>query len=193
MNNYKDLLNGASMWGLILGLILSISKIIELRGVMSGDVEQFYLLAIEWFVVAVVTIYTLYRANRKRAASMPAELGYRFVNTLNYTVLISIFAGAIVGLSSHIYIVNVIGGYDVYASESLVSLTSLYSDFGLEESIAPYLAQIEATIPEMRSNPPSILSSLLSSVSNYIFVGFIVGVLISFFVKRKPEALNSVK
>lgn len=188
--NYKELFNSATKWGLILGLILSISKIIELRGVVNGGANGYFILFVEWLVVLGVTIYLLYRANRQRVQSLPIEAGYRLGNVMNYTILISIFAGVIVGISTHIYIVNIIGGYDVYTAKSLTSISALYSEYGVDETLATYLGQIEDSIETMKQNPPSIISSIFSSLSSYIFMGLILSLIITPFVKRKP-ILNS--
>lgn len=186
----REYFNNAAKWGLLLGVVLSVSRIYESKVMISGDMMKFVGLTFEWFAVLILYIYVIYRANKQRATEAAPNVGYPFRVALNYSILISAFAGVIVGITSHIYVVNVIGGYDVYAIESVNSIMSVLKEANVEDDIvAMYNTGLES-VKEIGENPPGIFSTVLSIVANYIISGFAIGLIAGFFTKRAPITIE---
>ncbi len=187
-NNYRELVNSATKWGLILGVLMSASRIVETNILISGSVSEFMFLTIEWFAAIVVYLLILYRANVQRAATRDAEVGYSFRDTLNYSILISIFASFIVAVSSHIYIVNFVGGYAEFADATTTSLNAVIAEAGVDvESNAALLEQSAKATEDIVSNPPTIFSAVFSGVANYIVAGFFSTLIVFWFVRRRKR------
>ncbi|MFI3306413.1 MAG: DUF4199 domain-containing protein [Rikenellaceae bacterium] len=188
IDGYKEMVNSAAKWGLILGVLMSASRIFETRVLVSGDVSEFMFLTLEWVAASVIYVLILHRANKQRAASRPAEQGYAFRDILNYTILISIFASFIVAVSSHIYIVNSIGGYVNFAEATTESLNAVIAEAGVDvESNAALLEQSAKSTESIIDNPPTILTAVLSAMSSYILAGLLTTVALYWFVRRKKE------
>ncbi len=186
----RDYFNSAAKWGLILGVVLSVSRVYESGVMISGDMMKFVALTFEWIAVLAAYIYVIYKANKQRAVEADPTVGYPFRGALNYSILISAFAGIIVGIVSHIYVVNVIGGYDVYALKSIDSIVAVLNEANVEDNIVEmYNAGLDS-IKGIGENPPSIFSTVLSIVANYIISGFLIGLIVGFFTKRAPITIE---
>ncbi|MFI3304417.1 MAG: DUF4199 domain-containing protein [Rikenellaceae bacterium] len=184
MFNYKEFVNSAAKWGLIIGVLMSISRVVESKIMVSGGLSEFVFLTFEWVGAMVVFVLLMYRANKQR--SVTKSDGYSFRDTLNYTVLISIFASFIVAVSSHIYIVNYVGGYDVFAESSMNSIMSILAQTDTDmQGSAALLEQSANAAKEMAQAPPTIFSYVLSSAANYIVAGFVTTLMIFAFVRRR--------
>ncbi|MFI3247904.1 MAG: DUF4199 domain-containing protein [Rikenellaceae bacterium] len=187
----REYFNSAAKWGLFLGVILSLSRIYESSVMISGDMVKFAVLTAEWFAVLLLYVYIVYRANKMRAAEFDLSQGYSFRSALNYTMLISAFSGVIVGITSHIYVVNVIGGYDVYALKSVESIMKVMSEANVEDGVREMYNTGLESVKTIGENPPTIFSTVLSMVANYIISGFAIGLLMGFITKRAPIISNS--
>ncbi len=183
--DYKELLNSVAKWGLLLGLTMTLSRIVEAKFIVSGSMSSYTFLTFEWIFAAAIYVVVLYRANKMRAQSLAAEVGYRFSQSLNYTILIAIFAAVIVGIGYHIYIVNFVGGYDVYLEKSLDSISKILAESDISSEAFAILDQSRESVEVVRENPPTIISTILSVVSTYIISGFIVGLGVAALTKRK--------
>lgn len=186
----REYFNSAAKWGLFLGIFLSISRIYEAGVMISGDMTKFAMLTVEWIVVAALYVYALYKANKIRSNEVDPALGYPFRNALNYSMLISAFAGIIVGVASHIHVVNVVGGYDVYALQSIESITNVLKEANVEQNITDLYNSGLESVKAIGENPPSLFSTMISMMANYIISGFFIGVIVGYFTKRSPEIVE---
>lgn len=184
----KTLLNSAAKWALVLGALMSASRIYETSVMVSGDLMKFAFLTVEWFVAAALYIFIIYKANKVEARKAPAEVGYTLRQSFNYSVLISALAGIIVAISSHIYVVNELGGYASYAVQSAESLLSVIREVDASPELVEFYEESAKTIRESGENPPSIFGSVISMVANYIIVGFITALITGFFTRRRPAS-----
>lgn len=190
--NYKELLNSAAKWGLGLGLLMALSRILESKWIISATVSNMTLLTFEWVFVATIYVLAIYRANKLRAASQPAEVGYRFSQSLNFTILISIFVAVIVGIASHIYIVNFIGGYDIFLEESISSIVTIMSENDMSnETATALLDQSRESAELVKSDPPTIIGTIFSTISTYILSGFVVGLGVAALTQRRATQINN--
>ncbi len=187
----KELFNSAAKWALLLGVVMSASRIFETKVLISADLTQFALLTVEWLFVLGLYFYIIFRASKSLGNDVMAatpERGYKMRDVMNYSVLISAMAAVIVGVSSHIYVVNVIGGYGEYAQLSADSIMKVISEVEVSQEMNDFYATSTESILKSGENPPSIFSTTISMVANYIISGFVVGAIIGLFTKRNPES-----
>ncbi len=186
--NYKEMLNGAAKWGLILGLLMSASRIFEINIMVSGDLSDFAILSIEWLLAVTAYAYIIYRANCEQIAKLPLEVSYGFREVLNYSILISLFASFIVAVSSHIYIMSAVGGYVSYIEQSFESMSRVIAEADLDtESNSTLMGTLQGEFSSIdkESSSPNIISAIISSVANYIMAGLLSAIVTFLFVKRK--------
>ncbi|MFR9603376.1 MAG: DUF4199 domain-containing protein [Rikenellaceae bacterium] len=183
-NNIKSFFNEAAKWGLILGVMMGVSRVFEYRLMLSGSVTQYSLLTIEWVVVAVIYALLLYRAVKSRAVAIYPSVGFSFGRSVNYAVVISMFAAVIVSLASFTYINSVVGGYDLYIGQLVTSVTSVIEEAKVESAVMDMYAETFAELKNTEVATPTIFDTLLSTLSMYILAGTFFGVIVSFFVKR---------
>lgn len=186
----KDLFNSAAKWALVLGLLMSCSRVYETKVLISGELSQFAWLTFEWLGSVAAYFYIIYLASKRRGDLVMAEhpeVGYSVRNIINYSVTISAMAAVIVGVTSHIYVVNEIGGYGEYAQLSADSLMKVISEVDVSQDMTEFYASSTETIRQSGENPPSIFSTTISMVANYIIAGFAVGGIIGLFTKRLPQ------
>ncbi len=198
----KEYLNNCAKWGVILGMVMSCSRIIEMKYITSHEEGRFVALSVEYLFASIIYLVAIYQAIKletKRVLKLDSSQKLRMSFFLNYAIFISILVGLMVGITSHIYINNVIGGYDSYMQQSLDSVLDTISiiknqfseagsaiDFGsLDDGVAELRQQSATAIAEFEKNPPSIFTAILSSISDYIVSGFIFGGLFSFIITRK--------
>ncbi len=180
----KNFWNEAAKWGLFIGVVMGVSKMLEYSLMLSGSVTKFSLLTVEWVVVAVAFVVMLYRAVRSRAVEVYDVLGFSFGRCVNYALIISMFASVIVSVLSHIYVNSVVGGYDVYIKELVTSVTTVMNEAQVDSAVMNTYAQ---TFEDLKNSPvaiPSIFDTFLSTLSIYILAGTSVGLIVSFFVKH---------
>lgn len=183
----REYFNSAAKWGLFLGAFLSMSRIYEANVMISGDIAGFAMLTVEWIVVTALYAYILYKANKIRSREVDPTVGYPFRSALNYSILISAFAGIIVGAASHIHVANFIGGYDVYAIKSIESITNVLKEANVEQNIQEMYNSGLESVKTIGENPPSLFSTMISMMANYIISGFVIGLIVGYFTKRAPE------
>lgn len=183
----KAMLNSAAKWALLLGVLMSVSRIYETSVMVSGELMKFAFLTVEWFVASAIYIYIIYKANKIESLKAPAEVGYTLRQSFNYSVLISALAGLIVAIASHIYVVSELGGYASYAEQSAESLLSVIREAEASPEIVAFYEQSAQTIRESGETPPSIFGTILSMVANYVIVGFVMALITGFFTRRRPQ------
>lgn len=154
---------------------------------LSGDMKLFALLSLEWIVVAVLFSTLLYRVVRCRAEEIYNEVGFSFSHSLNYAMIISIFASVIVAAMSYVYINSFAGGYENYISEMVASAVKVMDEAQVENSIMTMYRESFDALQSGDVKVPTILDTLMSTMSTYILSGAIVGAVVSFITKRKLQ------
>ncbi len=183
MNN-KDFWNDVAKWGVLIGVIMGSSRVLEYGMMLSGDVKIYAMLTFEYAIVAVVYGVLLYHATRNRVVETYDTLGYSFGRTLNYAMLVSIFASVVVAAMSYVYINSAMGGFNAYMDRLIVSITAVMGEAQMDNStVEMYLDALEGVQSGDRVEP-TIFSTLMSSISSYIMAGAGVGVIVALLVKR---------
>ncbi len=186
----RDMFNGAAKWALLLGVMMSCSRVYETKVLISGELSQFAWLTIEWVASVAAYIYIIYVATKRRGdvlMSDSPEMGYPMRLIINYSIIISAMAAVIVGIVSHIYVDNVIGGYGEYAALSADSLMNVISQVDVSQDMTEFYEKSTDTIRESAENTPSIFTTTISMVANYVISGFVIGCIVGLFTRRKPE------
>ncbi len=190
--NRTEILNRVAKWGLILGVAMSISKVIEIEMLMKGTVTMTLMIIVEMIISVALYLYLCYRANIERLMSLdnPSEYGFRSV--LNYSMVISIFAGVIVGIATHVYINSQMGGYAGYVESMRTAMLSIMDSAQMDaESREEALKALDGYTNVEGVDQISILESVVSTTMNYIIGGFIAGLAVTRFVKRVVNNLDN--
>ncbi len=187
----KEIFNSAAKWALLLGVVMSASRIYEASVMVSGDMMRFATMTLEWIAAVVIYFWIIYKANKSEARKALPEQGYSMRQSLNYSILISALAAVIIGVASHIYVVNVIGGYTNYALQSAESMITVIREAKLSGDLLEFYEKNIEAIRQAGDNPPSFLSTVISMVANYVIVGFFVGLITGLFTRRRPVVNNA--
>ncbi len=180
----KTFWNEVSKQGLLLGIVMGASKILEQSMVITGSWGYGAWILLEWLLFATLFFAILYRATKRRAATMDSALGFSFAQGVNYMMLISVFSAVVVACLYYVYI-NSIVGYDNYI-EALISVVVGLFDGRQIDAATSEMAEL--LIEQLRTQPqPSIFSTLFSTIFQYAFAGLFAGLCLAGFTKRNPE------
>lgn len=175
--------------GAILGIVMMLSRIFEHYVLFYSSIELTTMSVLyfgEAILSCVVFIWLLLRFSRRRAAACDPQVGFSYGMGLSYILLISMFAGVIVGVGDTIF--TSIMGYDAYVEGvmwRINDLKQLYHKMGVSTS---ELGIFDEFAHAMRtSTQPSMLSSVFTAFNNYILFGALPGFIIAGVVSRKPE------
>ncbi len=183
MNN-KDFWNDVAKWGVLIGVIMGSSRVLEYGMMLSADMTTYALLTLEYVVVAVLYGVLLYRATLTRVVTTYDKLGFSFGRTLNYAMLISIFASVIVAAMSYVYINSFVGSYTIYLDRLIGSITSVMNEAQMDRSIVEMYLNALDDVQSAEQAEPTIFTTFMSSISTYIMAGAGVGAIVSLLVKR---------
>ncbi|MFI3293763.1 MAG: DUF4199 domain-containing protein [Rikenellaceae bacterium] len=180
----KNFWNDVAKWGVLIGIIMGSSRILEYGMMLSGDMTTYALLTFEYVIVGLVYGVLLYYVTRSRAVEVYESMGFSFGRTLNYAMLISIFAAVVVAAMSYVYINSVMGGFNAYMDQLVVSITAVMDDAQMDNStVEMYLKALE-DLQSAERTEPSIFSTLMSSISSYVIAGAGVGTIVALVIKR---------
>ncbi len=194
MSSKKRVLNEAAKWGAILGVIMGISRIYELNLIMGDSIDQYVTLSLEWIASIFVYFMIVIIANKGKNRG--------FSQVVNFSIVMSIFAAIIVGATSHIYIVEFLGGYSKYLANSIAAMQSVLGEVqtlalangadadSVGESMnlfTQFVGDSDKLIKDAAMNRPTIFSSVFSMATNYILSGAIFGCIASIFVAKRGD------
>lgn len=174
--------------GAILGLVMALSHLFESSMLMSERPlsEASIYISIEMLAATVFFVWYIYRSTKRCSLGAEPELGFPFSAALFYSMMMSLLAGVVVGLSQSIY-TNVIG-YGAYIDGYVARIDEIAAmmpvDTGAFDEFVDQLRAAEA---------PTIFNNVLSSMNTYIFFGAIVGLVVAAIVRRDPQNGNITK
>ncbi len=180
----KDFWNNVAKHGLLIGVIMGSSRIVEYGLMLSANVSMYALLTVEWMLVALLFGVLMYRAVWCRTQAIYDEVGFSFSRSLNYAMMVAVFASFIVSAMSFVYINSYIGGYDIYLIRLISSLTSVIEQAQIENTVTEIYGESLKVIESGEASIPSLFDTILSTLSIYILAGASVGVIIAFIIKR---------
>lgn len=167
-----------------IGLILAASMFFETYASLSGSVGLMGLMLVEWIAVVVLHYWLLNRYTKQYAAQFSAEEGFPFFRGYGYVLVLSLFAGVILGLAQALYLHGVMG-YGAYIEQYASALKELLASSPASSQMEPMLKQM---FTQLEAAPvPSVLQTAWGGVTNSILFGGFFGLIIAAVQSRRPE------
>ncbi|MBQ5690807.1 MAG: DUF4199 domain-containing protein [Alistipes sp.] len=179
--------------GAILGGVMLASNIAETSMLIyGGTIGWMGAMSIECLAVMALYCYLIYRFTSNYAnlvVSERKEMPYfTYGNGYSYAVMISILAGVITALGSHIFL-NYVVGYDNYVTATINIAQSAISQAELPSAMVGQYEQMLSAIQQQEA--PSIMNKLFGSIWTYLLAGSFVGLIVAAFTKREPQMFDN--
>ena len=178
--------------GAILGCVMLASNIAETAMFYYGGLKWMMPLALEMLVMAGVYIYLVYRFTKNFSLLAIAERDklpyFTYGEGVMYAMNLSGLAGIVVALGGYVFMHYVVG-YDNFIDAYIKLFQEFFSQVPMASNDANMLRELFAEMK--KAEEPSIIANLLSSVSRYIMIGALVGLVVSAFTKQNPTMFNT--
>ncbi|MEG1863991.1 MAG: DUF4199 domain-containing protein [Alistipes sp.] len=188
--NKNNFWNDAAKCGFIVGALLAVSSVLETYMTLSGSLALYGLMMVEWIAVVVAHYYLLHRFTRRHAALYTAEEGFTFSQSYYYVLVISAFAGIILGVVQYLNL-HLIIGYTTYTEKIADSFTNLLAQSGssMPASMEPMITQ---TMEQLQTAPaPSVLATVWGGLFTSLLFGAIFGLIIAGVTSRRPKPFDT--
>lgn len=183
--------NNAAKYGAIIGAILAVSYVLETELALTGVQAYYMMLGIEGIAVIVLHYYLLHRFTRDRARLFSAEEGFSFSQAYSQVMVLSGFAGIIVGIVQAVYL-HLILGYSNYVDKYVSSLSNvLASNGGFPASMENMLSQVFTEL--QNATEPSILRTVWGGTFSSLLFGAIFGLIIAGVLSRNPKPFDTLE
>ena len=185
----KTFWNEAAKWGVIVGLLLSVSFVVENLITVSGKMWLYYLMMLEWIAVVVLHFWLLLRFAQNRSRLYGAAVGFTFGQGYGAVMTVSAFAGVIVGVVQAVYL-HLIVGYSNHIERIIAAVTELVSKSGsqMPASMEGLLSQ---SFQQLRAAPvPSVLQTFWGGLFSALFFGAVFGLIIAAITTRAPRPFD---
>lgn len=167
-----------------IGLILAASMFFETYTSLSGSIGLMGLMLVEWVAVVILHYWLLNRYTKQYAAQFSDEEGFPFFRGYGYVLVLSLFAGVILGLAQAIYLHGVMG-YGAYIEQYASALKGLLASSPASSQMEPMLKQM---FTQLEAAPvPSVLQTAWGGVTNSILFGGFFGLIIAAVQSRSPK------
>lgn len=174
----------AASQGGVIGLVLAASMFFETYASLSGRVGLMGLMLVEWVAVVILHYWLLNRYTKQYAAQFSDEEGFPFFRGYGYVLVLSLFAGVILGLAQAIYLHGVMG-YGAYIEQYASALKELLAASPASSQMEPMLKQM---FTQLEAAPvPSVLQTAWGGVTNSILFGGFFGLIIAAVQSRSPK------
>ena len=171
--------------GAILGCVMLVSNIAETAMFYYGGLKWMMPLALEMLVMAGVYIYLVYRFTKNFSLLAIAEREnlpyFTYGEGVMYAMNLSGLAGIVVALGGYVFMHYVIG-YENFIAAYIKLFQEFFSQVPMASKDADMLRELFTEM--QKAEEPTILANLLSSVSRYIMIGALVGLVVAAFTKR---------
>ena len=171
--------------GAILGCVMLVSNIAETAMFYYGGLKWMMPLALEMLVMAGVYIYLVYRFTKNFSLLAIAERKdlpyFTYGEGVMYAMNLSGLAGIVVALGGYVFMHYVIG-YENFIAAYIKLFQEFFSQVPMASKDADMLRELFTEM--QKAEEPTILANLLSSVSRYIMIGALVGLVVAAFTKR---------
>lgn len=184
--NKSQFWNETARKGAVLGVVLALSTIFELWVSISGKHALMLPMTVEWIAVVVLHYYLLNRYTKQYSLGFSAEEGFTFWQGYGYQMILSAFAGVIVGVVQASVLHGVIG-YSNYIDRVLASTQQIIAASGtpLNASMQTMLMQTFEQVEQAQI--PSVLSTAWGGVVNSLLFGALFGLIIAGVRTRAPR------
>ncbi len=174
----------AASQGGVIGLVLAASMFFETYASLSGRIGLMGLMLVEWVAVVILHYWLLNRYTKQYAAQFSDEEGFPFFRGYGYVLVLSLFAGVILGLAQAIYLHGVMG-YGAYIEQYASALKELLASSPASSQMEPMLKQM---FTQLEAAPvPSVLQTAWGGVTNSILFGGFFGLIIAAVQSRSPK------
>ena len=185
-------LNDIFTKGAILGVVMLASNIIETSMMYYGaTLSWVFATSIEILVVMALYCWLIFRFTKRHAELVVRERSempyFTYFNGLNYAIDISMLAGVVVGLGSYMFRHYVIG-FENYIAGYVKLVQDIVSQSEVPASMIGTYEQMFKSIESQ--SEPSLISSIFSSVTNYLIAGTLVGLVVAAKTKREPKIFD---
>ncbi len=189
MMNRQQFWQEAAKQGGVLGVVLALSMLFESYTILSGNIGLMSLMVFEWIAVVVLHYYLLHRYTKRYSLGFPTEEGFTFGQGYGYLMIVSAFAGLIVGVVEAIYL-HLILGYSTYLERMINSLQVMLAQGGsASSSMEALLAQ---SFAEVQNAPiPPVLSTVWGGFFNTILFAALFGLIIAGVIARAPKLFDT--
>lgn len=180
----KNFWNDAAKYGAIIGAVLALSTLFEQYATLSGRMSIMSIMVLEYIAVVVLHYVLLHRYTKRYAASFPVSEGFPFGKAYGYILLLSGFAGVIVGLVQTVYL-HLVMGYEAYRAAYIEAMQHYLSQSSVPASMEPLLSQLFGQLESMPA--PSVLQTAWGSVWSTLLFGALFGLIIAGVLSRAPK------
>lgn len=186
MNN--QLWYGAAKQGAVLGVLLALSMLFESYTTLSGKLGLMSLMVAEWIAVVVLHYYLLHRYTKQFSRTFSADEGFSFGKGYGYLMIVSAFAGVIVGVVQAVYL-HLIIGYPAYIERVIASTQQLLAMGG--QTSASMQSLMAQSFAQLQNQPiPSVLSTVWGGLSNTLLFAVVFGLIIAGVLARAPKLFD---
>ncbi len=178
--------NDAAKCGAVLGVLLAASTLFETYAFPAGRGAFRGLMVLEFVAVAVLHYVLLHRYTKRYGfRCYPVEEGFPFSKAYGYILLLSAFAGVIVGAVQAINL-HVVIGYETYMQRYLAAMQEYLAQAGgVSASMEPMVAQLFAKLKA--AEEPSLLQTFWGSLWSSLLYGIVFGLIIAGVLSRAPK------
>ena len=186
-------LNDMLTKGAILGGVMLASNIAETAIVSYGsNPSLIYVMAVEVIAVIALYIWLLVRFTSSYANLVIAERKemayFTYGNGLSYVVSVSMLASVIVAVGGYMFRHYVVGFENYIANSVKLVEASLSQSEVPASSIGSYEQMFKAI---QSQDEPSLISSIISNLWNYLLGGTFVGLFIAAKTRRAPKIFDN--
>lgn len=183
--------NDTAKCGALLGAVLSVSFILENWMTLSGRMAMYALMTVEWIAVVVLHYYLLHRFTRSRSQLYTAEEGFSFGQAYGFLMVVSAFAGILVGVVQYIYL-HLVLGYANYTERMVQAVTDMLSMGG--NVSASYEGMIMPMLEQIQSAPaPSVIATVWGGMFTSLLFGAVFGLIIAGVLSRAPRPFDTLQ
>ena len=184
--NKSQFWNETAQKGAVLGALLALSAIFEMWVSISGKHAMLWPMTIEWIAVAVLHYYLLHRYTKQYSLGFSDEVGFTFWQGYGYQMILSAFAGVIVGVVQAVMLHGVIG-YSNYIERVMNSTQRIIASSGAPMSNATQSMLAQAFEQVQQTQEPSVLSTAWGSMVNVLLFAALFGLIIAGVTARAPR------
>lgn len=184
--NKSQFWNETARKGAVLGVVLALSTIFELWVSISGKHALMLPMTVEWIAVVVLHYYLLNRYTKQYSLGFSAEEGFTFWQGYGYQMILSAFAGVIVGVVQASVLHGVIG-YSNYIDRVLASTQQIIAASGTPMNASMQTMLMQTFEQVEQAQIPSVLSTAWGGMVNALLFAALFGLIIAGVTARAPR------
>jgi hypothetical protein len=184
--NKSQFWNETAKKGAVLGALLALSAIFETWVSISGKHAMPWPMTIEWIAVVVLHYYLLNRYTKQYSLGFSDEEGFTFWQGYGYQMILSAFAGVIVGVVQAVMLHGVIG-YSNYIERVMNSTQQIIASSGAPMTATTQSMLAQAFEQVQQTQEPSVLSTAWGSMVNALLFAALFGLIIAGVTARAPR------